>query len=452
MARIPFLCLLAVACLTVLLPTSVRADDWPQWQGAKRDGIWRETGILDKFPIGGPKVVWRKEIGGGFTGPAVADGRVFVLDRQGEKAAKGKEGAGKDGLKGKERILCYNLADGALVWKQEYDCHYQRINYTSGPRTTPVVHQGKVYTLGTMGDMLCLDAGKGTIHWRKNLAEEFQTKPPVWGYSSHPLIEGDNIICLAGGEGSAVVALHKDTGKVQWRALTVKEIGYAPPIAVDAGGARQLIVWHTKALVSLDPKNGQTLWSIEFPTVEPINPGAITVATPRLAGDMLFVSCPHHGSLVLKLAKDKPAATEVWRGKSNDLSRPDGLHNLMGSPVFKDGHIYGVCTFGELRCLDAATGKRIWEKLTTERKTLGATTFIVPHEDRFFLFNDEGELIIAKLTPKGYEEIDRTKLIEPSLFSRGREVVWTHPAFANRCVIVRNDREIVCYSFAKEKG
>src|SRR5262245_24457725 len=369
---------------------SAPAVDWPQWQGPKRDGVWREDGILAKFPEGGPKVLWRTPLGGGFSGPAVANGRVFVMDREGDKLPKGKEAPTKEGLKGKERVLCLDAADGKVIWKHDYDCQY-RVLYTSGPRNTPTVHQAKVYAIGAMGDVFCLDAEKGTVLWSKNLPKEYNTKPPVWGYAAHPLVDGDRVICLVGGKDSAVVALHKDTGKELWRALTVEEVGYAPPMVFEAGGKRQLIVWHTEAISSLDPDTGKVYWAEKFPVNDPVRP-AITVSTPRLEGDLLFVSSPHHGSLVLKLASDRPAATVLWRGKSDDLARPDGLHNLMGSPVLKDGHIYGVCNFGELRCLDVMTGKRIWQHLTTERKTLGATTFIVPHGERAFLYNDVGDL------------------------------------------------------------
>jgi len=222
-------------------------------------------------------------------------------------------------------------------------------------------------------------------------------------------------------------------------------------MAFDFGGVRQLIVWHTEALNSLDPKTGKVYWTINFPDKEPQRPG-ITVSTPRLVGDRLFVSSPHHGSLMVKLASDSPTAELLWRGKSDNLAKPDGLHNLMGSPVFKDGHIYGMCTFGELRCLDAENGKRIWEQRMLPKKSLGATIFIIPQGDRYFLFSETGELIIAKLTPKGYEEIDRAKVIEPTLFSRTRDVNWSHPAFANRRMYVRNDQEIICYSMAAEKA
>jgi outer membrane protein assembly factor BamB len=423
---------------------AAHADDWPQWMGPRRDGVWREDGILEKFPAGGPKALWRAEIGGGFTGPAVAGGRVFVMDRQGEQLAKGKEAPGKAGLKGKERVLCFDAALGKPIWTHDYDCEY-RVLYTSGPRNTPVVQDGRVYTIGAMGDVFCLDAAKGSVHWHQRLTDLCQTKPPLWGYAAHPLLDGDRLICLAGGEGSAVVALDKGTGKELWRALTVKEVGYAPPMVFEAGGKRQLIVWHTEAINALDPATGRLYWSVKFPEDEPVRPG-ISVATPRKAGDLLFVSSPHHGSLMLKLATDRPAAEVLYRGKSKDLAKPEGLHALMPSPVLQNGHIYGVCAFGELRCLKADTGARLWEHLTVERKTLFATTFIVPHGDRHFLFSDQGDLIIARLTPKGYKEIDRAHVIEPTLFSRGRDVVWSHPAFANGCMYVRNDRELVCVS------
>jgi len=437
-------CQLSAATMLMTLAAAACADDWPQWLGPKRDGVWRENGIIAKFPEGGPKVLWRAEVGGGFSGPAVAAGRVVVMDRQGEKLGKGKEAPPKGGLKGKERIVCFDAASGKPLWSHAYDCDY-RILYTSGPRNTVAIDAGKVYAIGAMGDVTCLDAAKGMVHWQKSLTELGKTKAPLWGYASHPLVDGDRLICLAGGEGSAVIALDKNTGKELWRALTVQEVGYAPPMIFEAGGKRQLIVWHTEAVNSLDPATGDLYWSVKFPDGEPERPG-ISVATPRKEGDLLFVSCPHHGSLVLKLAADRPAAEVVYKGKSRDLAKPDGLHSIMGSPILQGGHIYGVCAFGELRCMQAETGKRLWEHKTVDRKALFATTFIVPQGDRHFLFSDEGDLIIARLTPKGYDEIDRAHVIEPTLFSRGREVVWCCPAFANRCMYVRNDKELICVS------
>jgi outer membrane protein assembly factor BamB len=435
--------------LLLALAAPVRADDWPQWRGPQRDGVWRETGILEKFPADGPKVLWRTPLGAGYSGPAVADGRVYVMDRQGAALGRGVETPGKGGLDGRERILCLSADNGKLLWKYEYDCTY-KIYYPSGPRTTPTVHQGKVYCLGAMGELCCLDAVTGQRCWSRDFVKDYSAKAPVWGWSAHLLVEGDTVFTLLGGADHVVAAFHKDTGKELWHALSAKEVGYAPLTLVTAGGTRQLIAWHPESINALDPATGKLLWTVPFPAEgEPVRPG-ITVAAPQQVGDDLFVSCPHHGSLLLRLDKDRPAARVLWQGKSNDLSKVDGLHALMNTPALADGHIYGVCAFGELRCLELATGTQRWQsyEATGGKKALFATAFLVRHGERFFMFNDSGDLILAKLTPQGYTELSRAHLLEPTLTSRGREVVWSHPAFANRCVFVRNDKEIICVSLA----
>jgi outer membrane protein assembly factor BamB len=439
---------LVIMSFLPFFPSLLRADDWPQWQGPKRDSVWRETGILDKFPEGGPKVLWRTPIGPGYTGPAVVGGRVYVMDRDGGQPPRGSESPGKNGLQGKERVLCLDARDGKLLWKHEYDCLY-RILYPTGPRATPVVYDGQVYSLGAMGDLHCLDAATGRPRWSKSLPREYKTKPPLWGYAAHPLVDGDKLFCLVGGENSVVVAFDRHTGKELWHNLTIEEIGYAPPLLIKAGGKNQLIVWHTEAVNSLDPDTGKLYWTQKFPGIAPTRPG-ITVATPRLDGDHLFVTCVHHGPLMLNLSDEKPGAKLVWKGKSDSVAKTDGLHSLISSPIIKDGYIYGVCAFGELRCLKADTGERLWAtfQATTNKAVFFATAFLVQQADRFFIANDKGDLIIAKLTPKGYEEVCRAHLLAPTLFSRGRDVVWSHPAFANKCMFARNDKEIICVSLA----
>ncbi|HEV3115823.1 MAG TPA: PQQ-binding-like beta-propeller repeat protein, partial [Gemmataceae bacterium] len=197
--------LAALVCTITAAPSF--ALDWPQWLGPTRDGVWRENGLLARFPAGGPKVLWRIAIGGGYSGPAVADGRVYVMDRQRAVDDNGKpRRPTRSGIPGNERVLCLSSADGKLLWKYEYDCPYT-ISYPSGPRTTPLVHEDSVYTLGAMGDLLCLDRSNGKVRWAKNLAKEYKLdSPPVWGYAAHPLLDGDLLYCLVGGEGSAVVA------------------------------------------------------------------------------------------------------------------------------------------------------------------------------------------------------------------------------------------------------
>jgi hypothetical protein len=170
--------------------------------------------------------------------------------------------------------------------------------------------------------------------------------------------------------------------------------------------------------------------------------------------DLLFLSSYYHGPMMLKLAAERPTATVLWKGKSDNAGKPDGVHILMAAPVLKDGYIYGICANGELRCLKADTGQQLWESYgaTTGKKTDCASAFLVPQGDRFIIFNDQGELILAELSPKGYKEIDRAGILEPVQEARGRHVVWSHPAFAERCVFARNDKEIVCVSLAADRS
>jgi outer membrane protein assembly factor BamB len=443
----PLLGGLVLAGATILLaPLRVHGDDWPQWLGPDRKGVWRETGLVERFPAGGPRVVWRAPLGPGNSGPAVAAGRVYVMDRQtDDRPAGGSKVKGA----GKERVVCLSATTGKPIWEHAYDCPYT-IAYRSGPRTTPLVHQGRVYTLGAMGDLLCLDAVTGAVRWQKNLAKDYETEPPAWGWAGSPLIDGDLLYCLVGGEGSAVVAFNKDTAREVWKAPTTEEIGYSPPILIEAGGKRQLIVWHSESINGLDPATGRVYWTQPYPTEgEPQRP-APTIAQVRRSGDLLFLTSFYHGPLMLKLAADRPAVTVLWKDKTKKPTHPIGLHCLMSRPVLKDGYIYGVCANGELRCCDMKTGDQLWETYaaTGGKKADCNTAFLVPQGDRFVLFNDGGELILANLTPKGYAEIDRARIVEPVEASRGRHVVWAHPAFANRRVFARNNKEMVCVSLA----
>jgi outer membrane protein assembly factor BamB len=435
--------------LTVALgicTATARADDWPQWLGPQRDSTWREKGILTKFPKGGPKVLWRKEIGGGYMGPAVADGRVFVMDRE-----PVKQGAPKT-----ERVLCFRTSDGKLLWKHEYPCKYT-ISYSCGPRATPLVHKDKVYTLGAMGHFFCLDAARGTVLWSKDFVKDYKARPPFWGWAASPLLEGDHVICLVGGKGSVVVAFDKDNGKEQWKALTADEIGYSSPVIARAAGKRQLIVWHSTAVNALDPKTGSLYWSVPYAANANIGgQPAVQIATPRQEGDLLFFTSFYAGSMLLKLDDKKPAATVVWRAKVKRPGRDrDGLHAINTTPFLKDGYLYGICGAGELKCLEVKTNKQAWESLkatTGDKPGFCATAFLIRHADRCFLFNDQGDLIIARLSPEKYEEIDRAHLLAPTGVAFGRQVVWSHPAFAGRCMFARNDKEIICVSLAAASG
>ncbi len=378
---------------------AVYADDWPQWLGPQRDAVWRETGILEKFPADGPKIRWRVPIGAGYSGPAVSEGRVYLMDRRlPADASNPSNPFDRTKIPGSERIFCLSEADGHLLWEKAYDCPYT-VSYAAGPRTTPTVSGGKVYTLGAEGNLFCLDAATGREIWTRDFKKDFDIKTPIWGFAGHPLVDGKKLICLAGGNGSVAVAFDKETGKELWRALSAQEPGYAPPMIYEAGGKRQLIIWDPQSLNSLDPETGAIYWS------EPgrVNAG-MSIATPRKTGDLLFVTSFYNGSVMMRLDPDKPAATKVWQSKKVSEKDTDGLHTVMSTPVLEDGYIYGVCSYGQLRCLKAETGERIWETLaatTGGEPVRWANAFIVKNGDRFFLFNEKGDLIIAKLTSQG---------------------------------------------------
>jgi outer membrane protein assembly factor BamB len=438
--------LVLAALITALIP-SARAGDWPQWLGPKRDSVWRETGLIETFPAGGPKVLWRVPVDGGFSGPAVAGGKVYVLDYV-TVADRSKPGPSKRvKIDGRERVQCFNAADGKLLWKHDYDCPYF-VSYESGPRCTPTVAGGKVYTLGTMGDLHCLDAASGSVIWTKDLKKEYGIPAPLWGFAGHPLIDGPKLIATVGGDGSVLVAFDKDTGKVIWRALTAKEPGYCAPSIIEAGGTRQLILWTPDGIKSVDPETGKLYWSQEL---EPQY--GMSIMMPRVSKGFLFAGGIGFKGAAFKLDPSKPAATRAWEGQKDTAVYP-----VNSPPVIVDGIIYGVDQPGALRAVKLDTGERLWESYKpvighdapAGTRINSGTAFLVKNGNRFVIFGETGDLILAKLSPAGYEEISRAKILEPTLNSFDRMVVWSHPAFANKCVYIRNDKELVCVSLAAE--
>ncbi len=423
-------------------PPLALGDDWPQWMGPKRDNVWREQGILEKFPKGGPKIAWRTPIAAGYAGPAVAKGKVYVTDRVLAKGAANPENPfdTKQKISSSERVLCLDQKTGKELWKHEYDCPYQ-ISYPAGPRCTPLVHEGKLYTLGAMGDLFCFEADTGKIVWQKNLVKEYKTKPALWGYAAHPMIDGKKLITLAGGEGSHVVALDKDTGKEIWKAGQQPQQGYSPVLITEAGGKRQMIVSGVKSIYSVNPETGEQYWTTPF-----VVDSDCMVMTPVREGEHLFIGGYNGKSTVLKLTSDKPGVEVVWQNK-RDL----GVSPISVQPFAQGGVLYGFDDSGVMYAVELPSGKRLWEgsgPIPGEPKG-SETAFIVKNGDRFFFFAETGELVIGKLTPKEYVEIDRAKVIVPTGSAMNRRVVWCAPAYAGKQMFVRNDKEIICVDLAK---
>ena len=422
--------------LALLLPASKAvSEDWPEWRGRGRLGAWTETGILETFPEEGLEYTWRTPLRGGYAGPSVAAGRVFVTDYQ-----------ASEGMKGTERALALDEKTGEILWVHEWPVDYAGLapTYAIGPRASPTVDGEHVYALGAMGALWCFDVASGAVRWKKDYVRDYGIRVPTWGITGAPIIEGDLIIGLVGGRPDAlVVAFDKTTGREAWRSLpTKREPGYAQPVIFEVGGTRQLIIWHPTAITSLEPATGKVFWEVPFE----VGMGS-TVATPVLAGRHLLVSAFFDGSVLLELVEDEPEARVVWRVSGPSEVDSQGLHALITTPVIDGDWFYGVGSYGELRGLELATGRRLWESLEpVGERARWAAAFIVPHGERYFINNDRGELILADLTPDGYREIDRTPLIAPTSRANRRElgvVNWSHPAYANGHIVARNDEEIV---------
>ena len=432
-----------VGSLAVLVGgvADAHADDWPEFRGEGRLGEWRETELIESFPAEGLKVRWRMPIKAGFAGPAVADGRVFATDWE-----------PTNGMRGTERAMAFDEATGEMLWVQEWEADYAGVQWEVGPGATPTVDDDRVYVLGRTGTLSALRVDTGELLWRRNYSEDYGVDRMQWGFdwgfASAPLVDGERLICFVGGQPDArVVAFDKLTGEEIWRALPSDEdLGVAQPIIVEAGGARQLIVWNPEEVASLDPVTGEIYWRQPY-----IVGGAMTVAVPVQLGAQLFFTTFYDGPMMLALNQDRPDATVAWKGRSNSEIRTDGLHAVLATPIIDGGYIYGIGSYGQLRGLNAATGERLWEtqEATVERRRW-ASGYLVRNGDRVLINNDRGELIIARLSPEGYDEVSRTKLIAPTSPPGNRRelrfVNWVHPAYANRHIYTRNDEEIIAVS------
>ena len=436
-----------VIMFAVALVAPLNAEDWAQWRGSDRLGVWEESGILESFPAAGLRVKWRAPVRSGFSGPAVADGRVFVLDWQEDPASRTMDGT--------ERAVAFDEETGELLWTHQWQTTYRMLmaSYAVGPRSTPTVDGDRVYVVGSTGRLFCLNVETGAVIWSKDYVEQYDTNIPTWGTASSPLVDGDKLITVVGGEPDAlVVAFDKHTGEELWRAVeVVGEMGYGQPVIFEAGGVRQLIVWHAAALVSLNPETGETYWEEEWEV------GAgMSVTTPVKSGDYLLVSQFYNGSLMMRLNQDRPAATMLWKGSSRSEmpNETEGLHSLITTPLIIGDYIYGVDSYGELRGLDAKNGERLWVSDQMTAQARWGAAFLVKHEDRYFVNNDDGFLMIAQFTPEGYIELDRTKLIEPNGTAGlgdgrfDRPINWSHPAYANQHIVHRNNTELIRVSLA----
>lgn len=387
--------------------------DWPQFRGPRGDGTWRGPKLPDVWPAGGLKQVWKQSIGGGYAGVSVASGRVYTLDRKTNPEV--------------ERILCFDAATGKSLWEHTYPVTYGKLDYGNGPRAAPTIEAGHVYTVGAMGDLRCLEAKTGNVVWSRNYLVDFAGRLPTWGYAASPLVYGDWLILQPGGESSSVIAIERLTGREVWRSLG-DEAGYCTPLVHRAHDQDELVCWTPSHIRSLEARTGKPLWSFPYEITY-----GVSIAKPIIQKNFVIVAGYWHGTKAIELGDTPTNARLAW--EENKF-----LRGLMSQPLSRDGYVYLLDKQYGLTCFELQSGKKLWDdqnRMTPRGRNPHASLVWLGDSDRAIILNEEGDLILARLSPEGYHEQCRTRITE---------FTWSHPAYSGNHVYVRTDKELVCVS------
>jgi len=414
-----------VACLVVT--TMIRAEDWPQFRGRDRDGAAHEQGLLKTFPAGGLKVRWRKPVGWGLATPVVAGGRVLVMDCELHQPTA------------KERVLCFSETTGERLWNFAYEVNYPDFAFVHGlgcgPCATPVVEGHQVYVTGSSSEVFCLNVESGALSWQRALNKTYSVR--VLESRASALIDGDRLIVPAYGKpGATIMALDKHTGKDVWKALD-DSVASSSPMIIQAAGVRQLVLWTGQSVTSLNPATGAVYW--HEPMVTSSND---SISSPVTQGNRLLIS-----GVMMELSGDQPAAKVLWPSNLVGMKK---ILTHTATPMLQGDFVYSARINGELVCLDAATGRQLWEDKSITKLRNGSSIHLYPCGEVTYLFTDEGNLISVQLTPQGYRELSRTHVLKPTTPFNGPKMAWAPPSIANGHLFVRNDEEIICYSLTTE--
>lgn len=398
----------AAVVLLTWLASAALAADWPQFLGPNRDGTCSTSDLADTWPAGGPPVVWKKDVGQGFSGPVVSQGKLILFHRVGDK----------------EIIECLDAKTGNRHWVSDYPTAYQDdFGFDEGPRATPTIGNGNVYTLGAEGMLNCWDLATGRNVWRVDTKKNFTAGKGFFGIACSPLAEGQLVILNVGGEhGAGICAFDASTGKLRWKA-TDDEASYSSPVAATIRGKRQALVFTRAGLVSLDPASGNV--SFRFPWRSRMN-ASVNAATPLVVDEQIFLSASYNtGAVLLRLTGAGPQ--KVWSG-DNILS------NHYATCVYHEGFLYGFDgrqeTGPSLRCVELKTGKVRWSE-----ENFGAGTMMLAG-NRLFILTEKGELIAAPATPDGFKSTARAQVLP--FESRA------YPALADGFYYARGKSKLVC--------
>jgi outer membrane protein assembly factor BamB len=404
----PLLCLLFLGAVA-------HAEDWPQFHGPNRDGVSKETGLLARWGEKGPPLLWQKKAGEGFSGPVVADNKVLCFYR----------------MNGKEVVDCRNAETGAEIWTSAYDCNYQdNYNKGDGPRSTPVIAAGKVFTLGAAGDLQCLDFSNGKVIWSRNINKDYHVPPTFFGVGATPVVEGDLLLVNVGGPRAGIVAFRIDTGKEVWTA-TNHEASYSSPVVATITGKRLAVFLTREGVVLLNPADGKIIhqqsWRARYDA-------SVNAATPLVIGDLLFFSSSYEtGALLLQY--DGTQFKEMWK---NDQS----MSNHYNTCVYHDGHLYGIHGRQEagahLHCVALKTGKLKWKQ-----PRFGCASLIVA-DGKLIALTEGGDLVLLQPTPAAFTEVSRAHVLDDT-------PTRAPAALANGRLYLRDDGKLICLNLKAEK-
>jgi len=372
-----------ITCLWGWLAAAVMAEDWPQFLGPNRDGTCAATGLVGTFPASGLPALWKKDIGQGFSGPVVAQGKLVLFHRLGDK----------------ETVECLNALTGARVWIADYVTKYEDdFGFDPGPRATPTITQGRVFTFGAEGMLSAWNLADGKNLWRVDTKTQFGAAKGFFGMACSPLVEGRTVILNIGGKGGAgIVAFDSLTGKLLWK-VTDDEASYSSPVAATIGGKRYVFAFTRAGLAALIPESGKLLF--DFPWRSRLD-ASVNAATPLVIGDQIFISASYGtGASLLRFRESGPE--QVWSG-DNILS------NHYATSVYHDGFLYGFDGRQEegpnLRCVELKTGKIRWSQ-----DNFGAGTVMAAGE-RLLILSEKGELILAPAAPEQFKPVSRSQVL-----------------------------------------
>ena len=403
--------LLAPLVCWLFLASSVFASDWPQFLGPTRNGVYDGTDIAESWPSGGPPVVWHKEVGHGFSGPVVVEGKLILFDR----------------LNDQERISCLDAKSGRELWSFGYPTSYEDdFGFDNGPRATPATSEGRVYTFGAQGMLHCVDLATGKKLWSADLQGQYQARKGFFGLACSPLVEGGAVLLGIGGtKGAGVVALDKVSGKLLWKTCD-DEAGYSSPTAATIGGKRYALFLTRAGLVVINPAQGRIL--SEFPW-RSRNPMSVNAATPLVIGDNVFLSaCYGTGAVLLKLQDDH--VEKLW-------SEEDLLSNHYATSVELNGFLYGIHGRADpgfiprpkLRCIELKTKRVCWET-----ESIGAAS-LIRAGNQLLILTDKGELVGARATPETFKAQNRAQVLSSE--------VRAFPALASGLFYARSKDQLV---------